>query len=97
MKKFETRDTVEFGPGTVLGLTSAQAHARTQSLTPVRKGIWQTLRSVTFKRGEVIGIDDADGLPRYLSDRLEARATRKSAPDAPHTDPQPSLSNDPAD
>lgn len=64
MKKIILALAASFGPGSVLGLTDAQAAPRSQSLNVIRKGIYEVVGPVQFKAGEEVAIDGE--LPKHL-------------------------------
>ncbi|HEY0847401.1 MAG TPA: hypothetical protein VGE12_18675 [Noviherbaspirillum sp.] len=76
-----TTAVVSFGPGTVLGLSKAQAASRSHALTPVkdREGWFETTTHVQFKRGEELLY--AGNLPKAMADLLTSpeKAKAKSA------------------
>lgn len=68
MKSYVVIDRVaRFGPGTVLGLTSAQADSRRHYLETVdaKAGVYRTTARVEFKAGEEIDLEGA--VPKALA------------------------------
>lgn len=82
MKKYTVLKVLGFAPGTVLGLTLAQAEVRSHALktiTPAKDdkpGVYEALAPVQFKVGETV-YTDAE-VNKALADSLELEGSTKA-------------------
>ena len=84
--KYTVIAPITLGPGLVLGLTDAQAAARSGSLRAISKGKYEVTAAVQFKAGEVVHTD-AD-LPKSLTEVVETSAKKRQQQE-PVAAPQP--------
>jgi hypothetical protein len=77
-----------FGPGTLLGLSEAQARRRAHGgvLEPAGEGLWRTLAHANFKAGEGLALQD---LPRCFEAAIEPLGGELVDPSAPDAAPAP--------
>jgi hypothetical protein len=75
-------ESVELGIGTILALNADQVDRRRHQLKDAKGGKYEAIHRVTFKRGEVLGIEGE--LDKGSLQRL--RATADGDPDAPAGD-----------
>ena len=76
MKKFTVLAVLGIAPGTVLGLTKAQAAPRMHALKQVGKDAYEVKSRIEFKVGEVIATDAE--LNKALASQLETEETTRS-------------------
>lgn len=80
MKRYRVKEIYNMVSGMV-GLDDHQALLRVQSLKKVHDGVYDILKPICFKRGEVIKLPFVDGSDRYTQDCLELIDVKK--PDGP--------------
>lgn len=83
--KYTIIASITIGPGLVLGLSDAQAAARSGSLRAVGKGKYEVTATVQFKAGEVIHTDAE--LPKALAEAVELKKREKAEPVVNSPDP----------
>lgn len=81
MKTHVITDVATFQPGTILGLSEAQAAPRVHALKKLGAGRYETTATVQFKVGETIGVDG--DLPKHLASAVidEKEAARRAKAD----------------
>jgi hypothetical protein len=57
MTQYKVLEPIEIPKGMIIGLDWGQAATRLHSLKPFKKGKYEVKAPVTFKRGEVIGLE----------------------------------------
>ena len=70
MKPYRTLATVRLFSG-LIGLTDGQAKRRSSYLSKIKDDVYKILGEVSFKAGEVIGLEDAPKPYRKLMQSLE--------------------------
>lgn len=74
--KYTVIAPITLGPGLVLGLSDAQAAARSGSLRALGKGKYEVKAAVQFKAGEVIHTNAE--LPKALVEAVEMKKREKA-------------------
>jgi hypothetical protein len=72
--RYRVLQPISLPKGTLLGLTEAQAAARSFALRPTLDGLWQVAREVQFKAGETVEAPDLPKRVRHLVTPLAAVA-----------------------
>ena len=80
MKRYRTKKTLRIYGGRV-GLSEDQAHRRRMSIKPIGRDVYEVMRPVEFKAGEIIGLDAVSkSMGGYVDDlAAAARAEKKAA------------------
>lgn len=76
MRSYTVITALGFGPGTILGLTVAQAEPRSHALKAMGDGRYEVTSRVEFKAGEVVATD------AELSKAMATALTPAAKPDA---------------
>lgn len=79
LKQFTTTKVVEFHSGTVIGLSEALATKRAANLKSLGDGLYQVLRTVQLKAGELVGMTER---PKGYETSLRADDDAPAAPPA---------------
>lgn len=74
--KYTVIAPITLGPGSVLGLSDAQAAARSGCLNALGKGKYEVKTAVQFKSGEVIHTDAE--LPKALAEAVEIKKRERA-------------------
>lgn len=74
--KYTVIAPISLGPGLVLGLSDAQAAARSGILRALGKGKYEVKATVQFKAGEVIHTDAE--LPKALTEAVQQKKREKA-------------------
>lgn len=84
MEQRKVGKLAQFHPGAKLGLTAEQAKTRAHNLKDLGDGVYEVLRSVQFKAGEVIGVESLNRAQEALfapsPAEVEQSAPRTEAP-----------------